>query len=77
MKTSNEKKENLLATQKASIKKVNKAIEMILSKYSKSWFGNEGDVDQELMSDFDSELYSSLFDARDNLQNIQTQTINL
>ncbi|WP_428356008.1 hypothetical protein [Methyloprofundus sp.] len=76
MKTSI-KRDDLLSTQQIAMKKTNKAIELVLSKYNTEWIGNEGDVDQNEMNKNDSDIYSYLFDAREMIQNIQTQIINL
>lgn len=72
-----EGKEALLSNQEIAIRRVNKVIKEVLDKYNKDWFLNEFDVDQELMSDIDSEFYSNMFDSRERLLNLRIGIVNL
>jgi len=51
-----------------SVAKIETAIDALLAKYNEKWVGNEGDMDQQLLSEVDNIIYESLFDAREILK---------
>ena len=51
----------------AAKKHINSAIKSILDSYNSAWYDNESKVDQTLMSEYDYEIYSEMYDAREQL----------
>lgn len=51
----------------------NLQINKLLSKYNEAWIGNEHDVILSMMNDCDCAIYTSLFDARQNIKGIAGQ----
>ena len=49
-------------------KLVKSAIKALLNKYNHAWYENESSIEQSEMTQEDYEIYSVLFDAREELR---------
>ncbi len=57
-------------------KNINIAIKTVLDKYDISWFTRQSEVDAMLMSNEDHIIYTALYDALDDLLNIEVALVN-